>query len=126
MSWLPDWITGYDAENAARAREADAKLRALNAERISNGFYTPEAVKQLNDGWARDAMPASDADARAAIDAAFVDGLNDGRNNVKGFFNGVVWQFLKSIPFVVWVGAAVALFVWLGGLSLLKGRLARK
>lgn len=112
MSWLPDWITGYDSENAQRAADADRELQRLNLERYG--------VPYVN----QDDYQGPQA-ARDSIDSAFVSGLEEGRQNVKGFFNGAVWQLLKSIPLVVWIGAAVALFIWMGGLSLLKGKFAK-
>ncbi len=125
MSRLPDWLTGYDSENARRAAEADAKLRAMNQAKMDSGYYTPAQAAAIQKDYETQVAFGEDAQ-RAEIDAAFVQGLAEGRDNVKGFFNGAVWQFLKAIPFVVWLGLAVALFVWLGGLTLLKGRLARR
>lgn len=124
MSWLPDWITGYDAANADAAAAADATLRGLNADRQASGGYTAAQWAQVQRDYASQESfdPAAQRDS---IDSAFAAGLEDGRQNVKSFFNGAVWQFLKTIPLVVWIGAGIALFVWMGGLSLLKGRLAK-
>jgi hypothetical protein len=115
MSWLPDWLTGYDAENAARAADADAQLRELNRERYGVDYVN-------RDDWQPDAA------ARDSIDAAFVSGLDDGRKNTNSFLWGTLGQFFKTVPTVVWVGLAVAAFAWLGGFTWLarntKGKLA--
>lgn len=63
------------------------------------------------------------------VNDAFVEGAKEGAANLasgikKGFnaAGGFVW---KAIPWWVWLAAVFALFVWLGGLTLLKGRLAK-
>ncbi len=125
MSWLPNWLTGYDEDNAIRAAAADSELRRLNDEAIANGRYTQDQIDAIQRDYQTQEVFDPNLQTQS-IDQAFVSGLDEGRNAVKSFFNGFVWQFLKSIPFVVWIGLAVALFVWLGGLSQLKGRFARK
>lgn len=42
MSWLPDWLTGYDQANATRAAAADAELRRLNQQRPRDGLQSRE------------------------------------------------------------------------------------
>ena len=61
--------------------------------------------------------------------AQIAHGLKEGADNitgaVKGTLNtagGLVWN---SIPWWVWIVGAAALFFWMGGGALLKGRLAR-
>lgn len=124
MSWLPDWLTGYDAANAARAAAADNELRAMNQAKIDSGYYSPAQAALINQDYATQES-FDPATQRQEIDTAFVQGLADSRDQVKGFFNGAVWQLLKSVPLVVWIGLAVAVFVWMGGLSLLKGKFAK-
>lgn len=52
MSLLPDWITGYDPENAARSAAADAELRRITAARIAQGdFYTPAEVANIRNDY---------------------------------------------------------------------------
>lgn len=115
MSWLPDWLTGYDAENAARAAEADRELRALNQDRYGVPYVNADDYQ-------------GDAAARDSIDQAFVSGLDDGRQNTNNFLWGALGQIFKSVPTVVWIGLAVAVFAWMGGFTWLakqtKGKFA--
>ena len=117
MSFLPDWLTGYDAANAQAAREKEAQYaRDLEARGRS---YVPPA----NDSW----TPSEEA-ARNSITDAFQDGLNDGRRNTNNFIAGAISQVLKSVPVVVWLCLAVVVFYWMGGFTWLarrtKGKLA--
>ena len=124
MSWLPDWLTGYDAANAARAAAADDELRRLNQAKIDAGYYSTAQAAQIQANYASQ-EPFDPNTQRQQIDTAFVEGLAESRDQVKGFFNGAAWQLLKSIPLVVWIGLAIAIFVWMGGLSLLKGKFSK-
>lgn len=124
MSWLPDWLTGFDSENARKAALADDELRRLNQAAIDSGRYTPEQAAIIAADYAAQVQFGVDAQ-RSDIQDTFTAGVEEGRNSVKDFFNNVVWQALKSIPLVVWLGLAVALFFWLGGPVWLKGRLAK-
>jgi len=38
----------------------------------------------------------------------------------------VLWGILKKIPWWVYLAGLFAIFVWMGGLVLLRGRLARR
>jgi hypothetical protein len=144
------WLVG---ENAQTQEEADAHLAAQQAElsakqqqRIAEGTLTQEqadannatALSQTTSSealgaalgaaegsvelvtnptqWAADtrtgAVMAGDAAASAVTFSTDI-------------FGTIVGKFLKSIPWWVWLAAAAALFVWMGGLTLLKGRLAK-
>jgi hypothetical protein len=123
MSWLPDWITGYDAENAARAAAADAELRRINEERIARGEYSQAQIDAIRRDYEQQ-VSFDPATQQTQITDAFSQGLNEGRSNVNSFLSGALGQFLKSIPTLVWLGLAVWLFVWLGGFAWLtrKGK----
>jgi len=122
MSWLPDWLTGYDAENAARARKADDEIRRLNAIKIDDGTYTKAQADKINADFSTDATFTTDESARDSIDQQFAEGLGDGVDNIKRAVNGTFTGILGSIPWSVWLIVAVLIFVWMGGLSQLKGR----
>jgi hypothetical protein len=75
-------------------------------------------------------------DQNAAATEGFVEGAHDGFINVLNFpgqVTGAVGDsagkllggILKNIPWWAYLAAAGALFVWMGGLTLLKGRLSR-
>jgi len=119
MSWLPDWITGYDSENAKRAEDADARLRELNAQYALD--YGPTWQAQVARNYETQ-VPFDQATQRADIQTAFGQGIDEGRKNVTGFISdafGFVGKTLSSvvfgIPFWVWALGAVAVFGWLGG-----------
>jgi hypothetical protein len=72
----------------------------------------------------------------AAAEAGFVEGAAAGLQNVLkapgqviGFAGDsastLLGGILKNIPWWVYLGGAAALFVWMGGLELLRGRLGR-
>lgn len=134
MSWLPDWITGYDAANADAAAAADAQLRQMNATDYSAGgsIYDQVAATQGNaaadalsgkvaaDYAAQDVSAPMGQDAqRTQIQTAFDTTAQTKANGIFGtFFGGifdVVKTILKAIPLWVWIVAGIALFLWLGG-----------
>lgn len=126
MSWLPDWLTGYDAANAQRAAAADAELRRLNQQKIDAGVYGPAVADQIAANYAaQDAQGGFSLDSqRNSIDQAFADGINDGRANTNSFLWGLVSQILKSVPSVFWVALAVFLFWKFGGFKKLSAKFA--
>ncbi len=131
MSWLPDWLTGYDAANAARAAQADAELRRLNQAKIDSGYYTPEQVAATRRNYEADAY-LDDTAARNAIDESFDQGWQEGRQNVsntiKGALNRIVADPLRAVigglPWWLWLAAGLAVFGYFGGFAWLKRKLA--
>jgi hypothetical protein len=70
----------------------------------------------------------------ASVNSEFVAGAKEGLNNVLeapgkavgaigGGASTLLWGILKNIPWWAYLAGLGALFVWMGGLSLLKGRL---
>jgi hypothetical protein len=110
MSFL-SWISGYDSENAARAADADAELRAINEERAKTLGSAWKA--QVDKNYA--SQPSFDPSVQQAeIGKAFDEGLDDGAKNVTGFFGGIfdvvgkgLGAILKAIPWWVWLGLVV-------------------
>lgn len=124
MSILPDWLTGYDAENAERAAAADAELQRLNALR-----YTSEADKRaVADDYARQGAIGTTAQ-RNEIDDAFTDKLDSQAQSIIGGPLGALWAtvsaVLKAIPLWLWIVAAVAAFLFFGGGNIVRS-LAKK
>lgn len=134
MSALWDWITGYDAENAARAAAADAELRRMADEtyiRPGGRRYTPEHAERVAANYETDAFLGEDA-ARAAIGDAFDEGWEEGRENVSGFIAGAANKvvggplraILGGIPWWVWLAAGIYVAWRLGFLEKLLKRAA--
>lgn len=128
MSFL-SYLFGDD-ENAARAAEADARLRILNAERAKK--LGAQWNDQVNRNYETQAAFGVEAQERE-IDAAFDEGWQDGKKNVTGFISGtfkvigdVLSSVLLGIPFWAWALAAIGVWGWLGfpGLGKLKKKLA--
>jgi len=130
MSWLPDWLTGYNAENADAAQAADAQLQAMNAADYGPGgkYYSPENWATVQSNAAKE-ISYNPTDQRGAIQQTFSDKLAAQAAAIfgvpAGALGSVIWAILKAIPWWIWLGMAFALFVWLGGLVRLKGVLAK-
>jgi hypothetical protein len=129
MSFL-SWLYGDD-ENAKRAADADAQLRAMNEERAKT--LGDEWKARVEKNYETQVTFGVEAQNRE-IDAAFVEGWNDGKNNVTGFVKGafkVVGDVLSSvilgIPAWVWLTAAGVVWFYLGtpGLKTLKSKLPK-
>lgn len=132
MISLPDWLTGYDAENAKRAADADAYIQADNQRRIQEGYYNQEQARKIEESF-HNQVAFGDTAQRDEIAKAFNEGLDDGRNNITGFVSGAFNSIGKTlgavilgVPAWVWLVVALALFAWLGGFGWLtrKGRSA--
>jgi len=132
MSWLPDWITGYDAENADRAAAADAELRRINQENRDRGLYDDATWGKIQKDYETE-VSFDPGQQRDSIDDAFKEGLDQGAGNISGFISGAfnfVGKALSAvvlgIPFWVWLLVAGALFWKLGGLNMLKRKLTMR
>lgn len=130
MSWLPDWLTGYDAENAARGARADAELnRMAQEDYLTPGgrYYSEENAAAVRRNYETDAY-LNDAQAHEAIDQAFDEGWQEGRQNVSntitGALNRIIADPLRAIigglPWWLWLAAALFVFGYFGGFGWLK------
>lgn len=140
MAWLGlDKVflgTSLDEEQQ-RSNELDAKIQAANQKLETAGYvsqgYSDLAAQDISAGNASTGAN----DVVGSVDAEFAAGAKEGLQNVleapgkavglvgKGA-NTVLWGILKNIPWWVYLVALGALFVWMGGLTLLKGRLAHR
>lgn len=127
-------ITGTTPQDEQDAELAKGKaaFEAALKKRQDEGTITADQAaheQQLTDNTYNENTDA------AAWDG-FKQGATDGLNNVLNFPGEVVgaagqgssqllWGVLKNIPWWVYLVAAGALFVWMGGLALLRGRLSR-
>ena len=119
-----------DDENAQRAADADARLRALNEERAKT--LGSEWKAQVDKNYSTQVAYGVDAQ-NAEVDAAFVEGWNDGKKNISGFVSGIfkvigdgLSSVLIGIPLWAWLAAAGAIWGYLGfpGLNHLKKKFA--
>ena len=135
MSFLPDWLTGYDSTNAEAAAAADAQLQDMNAVDYGIGgkFYS------VGNAAAVDAQRASElastggygvGNQTAAIDQVFTDTLDAEANSIVVTPLGIFWAevkaLLKAVPWWVWVLGLVAVFFWLGGAAFVRRYVSKK
>ncbi len=137
MSWLPDWLTGYDAENAERAAAADLRLQNMNAvDYAPGGSIYERAASERGTAYADDLLDRvqldfdsqssfNPDDQRAEIDTAFVEGAAEGlksaQDKFKGWLSSIGLGVLGFIPWWVWLLALGFLwFKYLGGSKTLR------
>jgi len=134
MSWLPSWLLGGvdPDEEQTRGEQLDAQLAELNQRQYEQGRYTEAEYQTI----LQNQQTGATGDVNASINSEFAAGAAEGLHNVLAVPGQIVgtgfsisgealWGVIKRIPWWVWLAAAAALFVWMGGLKLLKGRLAR-
>ena len=135
---LYDSFVSWAAGTPTQA-EQDAGQAAVNAK------YAEAVQRQVDQGAidqatgqnliaAQDAVTADSQDA--GYSQGFEEGAAEGLNNVLNAPGKVVgavgsglsqtlWGIFKNIPWWVYLVGAGALFVWMGGLELLRGRLSK-
>lgn len=115
--FLPDWLTGYDSENAARADAATAKRQQLNADALASGRYDAVTYAQIQ----RDYQEQFDTNPDT-IDTAFQEGWAEGRGNVSGFISGAIDKIVADplraviggLPWWLWIAALglLGFYLW--------------
>lgn len=137
MASLMSWLTGTDLEaEQARSAELDAAHKARNQQLLERGLWTQEQADAANQRIDQASAEGGMNDTSGAVADEFKAGAQEGLQNVlsapgqavgavTGGLGTVLGGILKNIPLWLYGLAAVALFVWLGGLTLLKGRLAK-
>ena len=102
MSFLPDWLTGFDREAYNRGLEADRKNAEITRDLEAKGLIT-----ERDYGIAQDHYAGSlDYDPDKAINGAFQEGLDTGTSNVRSVLGspfGIVPSLLKIVPWQVWL-----------------------
>ena len=134
MSWsdifIPSTSQTSDEQAANYARQQAEYQRKLEA-RQAAGTISDEAY---NRGLELSSLTLNDQDAAAWEGAK--EGAREGLNNILDFpgkatdavgnsLTQVLWGIIKGIPWWAWFVGLGALFVWMGGLTLLRGRLAK-
>lgn len=140
MAWfgLDKLFLGVDlSAEQQRANQLDQQITQAN-QNLENAGYVPQGYTQAasQDIAAGNVTTGAD-NVLASVDSEFVAGAKEGLNNALtapgkavGFLGDsastLVWNVLKNIPWWVYLAGLGLLFVWMGGLELLRGRLARK
>jgi len=118
-----------DDENAQRAAEADAKLRAMNEDR----------AKELGSDWFSQVQKNYETQVtfdpkqqEAQVNDAFKEGLDEGAGNVTGFISGTfnfigkaLAAVLLGIPVWVWLIVGGVAFFYLGGGVWLRRKISK-
>ena len=134
-------FTGVDLDaEQQRSNQLDAQILANNQKEVDRGQITQQEADRR-----AQVLAAADAelgvnDVVGSVSGAFGEGLKEGAQNVleapgkaaaaiTGAANqaasGVFYGIIKNIPWWAWLVGLGALFVWMGGLSLVRGRLAK-
>jgi hypothetical protein len=135
MAWfgLDKWLLGQDLNaEQARGNQYDQQLQQLNQQALDSGLYSQSVFDQAQ----ANAEAGATGNFTDQVNADFISGAQDGLSGALqapgkavGFLGGslgtALGGILKNIPWWVYLGAAAWLFVWLGGLELLRGRLKR-
>jgi len=135
MAWS-DFFLPSSAQTASEQQAnfdaQQAAYQAALARRQAAGTLTTQQAQNAADYAASLQLDSQDA----AAAQGFVAGLGEGWNNVlnapgkaTGFIGDTLSQtlggILKNIPWWVYVAGLGALFVYMGGLALLRGRFAK-
>jgi hypothetical protein len=119
-------------EEQAKQNELDSQLAALNQDALNRGVWDQKTYDQ-----AQANLEAGRVDVSQQVGEAAMEGAREGMNAeialvTQGIPNAVnstlsagVGVIFKSIPISLWLLAGVGLFIWMGGLLWLQGRLAR-
>ena len=113
-------LTGTTPQEEQEAQLAAGKERYRGAlqRRIDDGSISPQQVA-ADQTYVND-LALEDTDAAAA--AGFREGLQEGLGNI----TSKATDFLKLIPWQVWIAGGVGLFLYFGGFVLLKKLITRK
>lgn len=131
MSWLPNWLTGFDTANAEAGAAADATLQAMAIKDYGPGGknYSPANWAAVQADYHSQAAFGVDAQQQQVQDA-FDQTLQDEFNSVTSVPAGLTWSvvkaFLKSIPAFVWVVVAIAAFWYLGGAAIIRKQIEKR
>lgn len=114
MSWLPDWLTGFDSANYQAGIDADQRNAQITEDLRRKGMITDAEAAQSDQRYA----DSQAYDPHGAIDQAFGQGLDEGAANIRkgigGAVNGIVGTPLKLIPWQLWLAGALYLAWRLG------------
>lgn len=124
-------------EEQAKSNELDRKINEANAKLEGAGYVGPGYAALAASDIAAGDMSTGANNVVASVNSEFIAGAEQGLHNVLSApgkavhlagsgLSELLAGILKNIPWWIYGAALVALFVWMGGLELLRGRLARK
>ena len=127
ITWITSKVSGIDlAAEQQRGNELDAKLGAMNQEALATGRYDQAEFDQAEADRATGAV----GNVNAAVTDEFWVGWGEGETNIKNWLKKALEKIpntiLPAIPWQLYVLAAVALFLWMGGAGMLRGILNKK
>ncbi len=118
---LIDLFTGEDSEEQQRTMdETDRKLRELNARKLANGSFSQAVYDEAERN-----LYNSRIDVDKETSAAFVEGLNEGVDNVRGGIGSILAFPFRLIPPIGWLLIAAAAFFYFGGGVLLRRKITK-
>jgi hypothetical protein len=129
-STLLSWVTGVDLDKEqARGEAEDAKRAQQNLDLLNRGVWDQEQYDLAQANLSK----AATGNVADQVGAAFGDGLEEGWQNltngvpnaVNRTLGDIIGAIFKSVPLSLWVIAAIALFVYLGGIDYLRRKLAK-
>lgn len=121
MSWS-DWFLPATSQTAAEqeanyARQQEEYARRVQERQQIQPDYAPT--------WAGQELESQDAAAWEGFQEGAAEGLKSIPGAVNSTLGATVGALFRSIPISIWLLGAVALFFYMGGAALLKGRLAK-
>ena len=132
MSWfgLDKVLLGVDlSAEQERTNQTNAQIDLLNQSLVDKGIWTQEQADLATAERIVSDVRSGVADVSGSVNTSFLEGLKSGEQNLTSGISDsiarVIKDIWKAIPWQLWVVAAIALFLWMGGMSLLRGRLAR-
>jgi len=128
-------VTGTDlAAEQARSYAVDEATAALNQRYLEQGLWTQDQYQLAVISQAAGNASTGTNDVTGSVTDEAIAGLQQGYQNVlnapgkvvsavTGGAGTLLWGIVKAIPWWLWLSGAAALFVWMGGLEILKGSL---
>lgn len=117
MSWLPDWLTGFDRENYDAGVEADRKNRAITEDLHNRQLISDKEYQDAVDNYDEAAAYNPDQEIGDAFNQGLDEGATNIRNAVGGTVNTLVGTPLKLIPWQLWLAGGLYLAWRLGAFS---------
>jgi hypothetical protein len=122
------WLGVDTGAEQDRQSQLDAQIASNNQGLVDKGIWTPDQLAAAN----QDLSQSDTPDVQGAVDQAYLDGVVEGLQNDKTFLTdtvpngisatlrGIVSSVFKAIPWQAWVIGAIVLFIYLGGLGILR------